>query len=91
MRLSCPFCGERGSEEFAYLGDAGLADRPDPAAPDAPGRFDAYVHLRDNPAGPHRELWQHVGGCRSWLLVDRDVRSHEVLAVVPARAAAGAA
>ncbi len=37
-----------------------------------------YVYLRDNPAGPHRELWQHVSGCRAWLVVTRDTRTHEI-------------
>ena len=36
--------------------------RPDPQAPDALAQFTAYVYLRDNPAGPHRELWYH-GAC----------------------------
>ncbi len=48
-------------------------------------RWHAYVYLRDNPAGPHRELWQHVAGCRAWLVVTRDTRTHEVLRVEPAR------
>lgn len=81
MRIPCPHCGERGHEEFAYLGDAApyLAGRPDPASPDATEAFDAYVYLRDNPAGPLDELWHHVGGCRAWLVVRRDVRTHAIL------------
>jgi sarcosine oxidase subunit delta len=79
MRIPCPFCGDRDLVEFAYLGDATLA-RPDPSAPDAERAFYDYVYLRDNPAGPHREFWHHVSGCRSWLIVTRDTRSHEILA-----------
>jgi heterotetrameric sarcosine oxidase delta subunit len=75
MRIPCPFCGERDVREFAYLGDATVT-RPDPAAPNAEGLFFDYVYLRDNPAGPHRELWYHAQGCRSWLCVDRDTRTH---------------
>ena len=37
-----------------------------------------YVYLRDNPRGPHREYWQHVHGCREWVIVARDTLSHEV-------------
>ena len=48
-------------------------------------RWHDYVYLRDNPAGPHRELWQHVSGCRAWLVVTRDTRTHEILRVEPAR------
>ena len=44
-----------------------------------------YVYLRDNPAGPHRELWYHGAGCRSWLVVDPDTRTHEITGVSSAR------
>jgi len=78
MRIPCPFCGDRDASEFAYLGDATLK-RPDPSSPDAERAFHDYVYLRDNPAGPHREFWHHVSGCRSWLIVKRDTRNHEIL------------
>jgi heterotetrameric sarcosine oxidase delta subunit len=78
MLIPCPFCGDRDASEFTYLGDATLK-RPDPAAPDAERAFHNYVYLRDNPAGPHREYWHHVSGCRSWLVVTRDTRNHEIL------------
>jgi methylglutamate dehydrogenase subunit B len=78
MLIPCPFCGDRDASEFAYLGDATLK-RPDPSSPDAERAFHDYVYLRDNPAGPHREFWHHVSGCRSWLTVTRDTRSHEIL------------
>jgi len=68
MRLTCPYCGSRGNDEFVYLGSA------DP--------------VRPNPAGAHRELWHHSFGCRSWLIVTRDTRTHEVLKTEPARDAA---
>jgi methylglutamate dehydrogenase subunit B len=79
MRIDCPHCGERDLREFAYLGDAG-GERPDPRAPDALERFTTYVYFRDNPAGPHREIWYH-GACQAWLLVTRDTRNHEISAV----------
>ncbi|MEM8755490.1 MAG: sarcosine oxidase subunit delta [Pseudomonadota bacterium] len=72
MMIPCPCCGARMSNEFAYLGDAALMDRP-VEGPDAD-----FVYLRDNPAGRHRELWFHEGGCRAWLVVERDVTTHEV-------------
>ena len=80
MLIQCPFCGERGVGEFAYLGDAG-AQRPEAEQPDADARFHEYVYLRDNPAGPHEELWYHAGGCRTWLRVRRDTRTHEILVI----------
>jgi sarcosine oxidase subunit delta len=80
MRIQCPYCGERDLSEFAYLGDASFT-RPDPATPDASEQFFAQVYLRDNPAGPFEELWYHASGCRSWLRVRRNTRTHEILAV----------
>ena len=87
MRIPCPYCGERDIQEFSYLGDA-TRRRPDPEAGEA--AFADYVYLRDNPAGRHRELWYHAGGCRAWLVVTRDTTSHMIEAVSPAREAARA-
>ena len=87
MRIPCPHCGERDVHEFSYLGDATLA-RPDPAAPDAVATFSDYVYLRDNPAGPHEELWYHASGCRSWLRVARDTRTHAIAGATFARESA---
>jgi sarcosine oxidase subunit delta len=87
MKIRCPYCGERDAHEFAYLGAAGLK-RPDPAAAEAATAFFEYVYLRDNPAGPAAELWYHRSGCRRWLSVERDTRTHEILSVAYADAAA---
>lgn len=85
MRIACPHCGSRDVQEFSYLG--GVA----PPRPEGPGASEAamvdYVYLRDNPAGPLREHWQHSSGCRAWLTVTRDTRTHEILAVEPAQGA----
>ena len=89
MRIACPFCGERDVGEFTYLGDATVR-RPDPASADAPRLFHAYVYLRDNPAGPHDELWYHGAGCRGWLRVRRDTRTHEIFSVAFAKPEDGA-
>ncbi len=83
MRIECPVCGARDSREFTYLGAARLAERP---APDAGAdAFHEYLHIRDNPAGPNAELWQHAFGCRAWLRVVRDTTSHAILSVALAR------
>jgi heterotetrameric sarcosine oxidase delta subunit len=79
MRIACPCCGERSLEEFSYLGDASPRR---PAADAGIGAWHDYVYLRDNPRGPHYEYWQHVGGCRAWLVVHRDTLSHEILEVM---------
>ena len=83
MRIECPCCGPRDSGEFAYLGDASKV-RPEglDAQPEA---MIEYVYLRDNPAGALRELWYHTLGCRSWLVVDRDTRTHAIAKVAFAR------
>jgi sarcosine oxidase subunit delta len=77
LRIPCPYCGPRGNEEFSYLGDASVR-RPDPAIADATQAFHDYVYLRDNPSGGHSELWYHGGGCRRWLVVTRNTRTHEI-------------
>ena len=90
MRIACPCCGERGLEEFSYFGDATPQRPRDGAA--APGEaWVDYVYLRDNPAGPHRELWYHGAACRSWLVVTRDTRTHAIADVARAQDRAGAA
>lgn len=84
MRIRCPFCGERDVSEFTYLGDAEVK-RPAPGTPQVETRFFEAVYLRDNPAGPHDELWYHTSGCRTWLRVRRDTLTHEILNVQFAR------
>ena len=44
-----------------------------------------YAYLRDNKAGMHGEFFYHVGGCRAWLVVTRDTRTHAIAGVVAAR------
>lgn len=82
MLIPHPLLGLRDAQEFTYLGDAALLDRPDPADEAA---FADYVYQRDNPAGPHRELWFHEQGDRSWLIVTRDTVTHEILGAELAR------
>jgi len=83
MIIRCPFCGDRGHDEFAYQGDA----TPRAPAPDAPlAAWTDHVYLRDNPRGRHTELWQHLHGCRAFLVVRRDTATHEIFDVKPARA-----
>jgi sarcosine oxidase subunit delta len=86
MRIRCPFCDERDSSEFTYLG--ANIQRPDAEAPDSQAQFFEAVYERLNPSGRHEELWYHTYGCRSWLIVTRDTRTHEVFAVAFADSAA---
>lgn len=82
IKITCPFCGARGHKEFDYIGDGARA-YPDPATASEEDWHD-YVYLRDNPRGPHREIWQHVAGCRRFIAVTRDTLTHEVIACEPA-------
>ena len=85
MLIHHPLLGPRDAQEFVILGDAGLIDRPDRQGDDAARRFHDYQHLRDNPAGEHRELWFHEQGDRSWLVVTRNTVTHEIVRVELAR------
>ncbi|MBV1705080.1 MAG: sarcosine oxidase subunit delta [Hyphomicrobiales bacterium] len=80
MRLTCPHCGERPHDEFAYRGDATLR-RPDPAAPADPEAEHSFVYLRDNPVAGHREHWLHAFGCRTLLVVTRDPATHAIRSI----------
>ncbi|WP_417679924.1 sarcosine oxidase subunit delta [Pseudodonghicola sp.] len=85
MLIPHPLLGPRDAQEFTYLGDAMMIDRPDGMAEGAEAAFFDYVYLRDNPAGVHRELWFHEQGDRSWLVVTRDTTTHEILGAELAR------
>jgi methylglutamate dehydrogenase subunit B len=74
--ISCPLCGERDYTEFRYGGDARKV-RPAHGVEDMKAWHD-YVFLFDNVKGPHREFWQHVVGCRQWLLVERNTATNQV-------------
>lgn len=84
MLIPHPLLGPRDAQEFVYFGPAALIDRPDIAFPlsDTGAALDAfhvYLHERENPAGLHRELWFHEQGDRSWLVVTRDTRTHDIV------------
>jgi heterotetrameric sarcosine oxidase delta subunit len=85
MIIPHPLLGPRDSQEFTYLGDVSMMDRPDWQAEGAVDLFHDYLYLRDNPAGLHRELWFHEQGDRSWLVVTRDTRTHEIVSAEMAR------
>ncbi len=81
LLIDCPHCGPRDETEFTYGGDATVT-RPDPARADT-AAWHAYVYERDNPKGPHAELWYHGVACRRWLRVTRDTATHTIIAVAP--------
>ena len=75
IRIPCPFCGERDHSEFTYGGDASVVYPPLDAPADD---WLEAVFLRENPRGPHSELWRHTQGCGAWLIVERDTLTHEI-------------
>ena len=83
MLLPCPYCGPRDVTEFAYGGDGATVRPIDPQAV-SDVQWVSYVYIRDNPRGPHDELWQHSAGCRRWIRVRRDTLTHHVLSSAPA-------
>lgn len=78
LRIDCPHCGPRDHTEFAYGGDANPRRPGDDAGSRA---WFEFVYIRDNPRGPHDELWQHTLGCRAWIVVTRDTLTHAILGV----------
>ena len=76
LLIPCPCCGLRAQIEFTYGGDATIKL---PEADASEAAWAEYVYLRDNPAGPHDELWHHSAGCRQWIRVRRDTLTHEIL------------
>jgi heterotetrameric sarcosine oxidase delta subunit len=83
MLIPCPYCGPRNVTEFTYGGDADVKRPADPRAV-WEAEWVAYIYFRDNPCGPHNELWQHSAGCRRWIRVERDTLTHKVSGSRPA-------
>lgn len=81
--INCPHCGPRTTDEFYIKGDASKL-RPGAIGDDTMDQWHDYVHIRDNVRGRTAEHWHHTGGCRQWLVVERDTVSHEIYAVTPA-------
>jgi len=84
MIIHHPILGPRDAQEFVYLGDASLIERPD-GMTEGVEAFHEYLYQRTNRAGEHRELWYHEQGDRSWLVVTRNTVTHEITKVELAR------
>ena len=82
MRITCPLCGERDQREFTWSGDAIALDRP--AREAGPEVWDAYIHLRANPAGLTRDLWYH-DACGAFVVLERDTVTHAIHSAALAR------
>lgn len=77
--IVCPHCGPRTHDEFTHRGE--IVPRPGPDA--TPAEWRTYLYERDNRAGPQRERWFHVHGCRRFIDVERDTVTNEITSVTP--------
>ncbi|VAV98406.1 Sarcosine oxidase delta subunit [hydrothermal vent metagenome] len=77
MKITCPWCGARGEEEFRYGGPSHLA-RPENDESLSDGDWADYLVMRDNVKGVSRERWGHIHGCGQWFNMVRDTVSHEI-------------
>ena len=77
LRINCPHCGLRDETEFRFGGEAGRVR----SSGQELNEWVRYLYWRRNLAGPQRELWLHSSGCRRWLVVQRDTRTHMIISV----------
>lgn len=77
LLIPCPYCGDRGEDEFHCAGESHVA-RPPLTASDR--EWSDYLYCTRNPHGVHFERWLHRYGCRRWFNVARDTRTHEIRA-----------
>ena len=70
-QLQCPFCGPRELHEFEFR----------KTRPNVPASSFATVYLRVDSAELSVEHWQHVLGCRMWLLIQRNPSTGVVLSI----------
>lgn len=79
LMIKCPHCGPRDQTEFT---SAGEGDRPRPndgGASLTDEDWAAFLFMRRNPKGPHRERWYHAVGCRKYFTTTRSTVNHEIL------------
>ena len=75
LHIPCPWCGLREEPEFRYAGEGvALPTEADDAA------WTRVLYYRTNPAGIMTERWMHAHGCRQWFIVERDTRTHAIVA-----------
>ena len=70
-QLHCPFCGARELHEFEFRKTRANVTTSE---------F-SKVYLRVDSTDLSVEYWQHVQGCRAWLLVQRNPSTGAVLGI----------
>lgn len=79
LLITCPYCGPRSEEEFAYGGEGHIA-RPTDTDGLSDEEWADYLFMRTNTKGAHYERWVHAHGCRRWFNAVRDTATNEFLA-----------
>lgn len=77
MEIDCPHCGKRAQAEFSYERTLDSIVALDMPAAEAVAR----LYARANPRGEDDELWRHSHGCRQWIVLRRNRRTHEIVSV----------
>lgn len=70
-QLQCPFCGARELQEFEFRKTRANVTTSEFST----------VYLRVDSVDLSVEYWQHVQGCRAWLLVQRNPSTGAVLSI----------
>lgn len=78
IRINCPFCGERDHSEFTYGVDGSIVY---PSLDSSIEDWVKAIFFRRNIYGMQIETWHHTSGCRMWLKVERDTKTHEIKSV----------
>jgi heterotetrameric sarcosine oxidase delta subunit len=74
IRIPCPHCGPRNSQEFRYSGEP----HPRPVGDGVtPAEFRRYLYERTNALGWVSENWFHTAGCRRFIRIERHTLTNE--------------
>jgi sarcosine oxidase, subunit delta len=74
LRITCPYCGDRPEIEFRYAGEAHVVRASDASAI-SDTEWQAFLYLRSNPLGLHKERWRHTHGCGQFFNAVRDTKT----------------
>ena len=80
LLIDCHWCGPRDEIEFSYGGEAHRARPADPQAL-TDEEWAAFLFMRGNTRGAHKERWVHSHGCRRWFNIERNTVTYEILKV----------
>ncbi len=80
LLINCPYCGSRPELEFRYAGEAHVVRTTDVSD----DQWAAFLYLRSNPRGEHKERWRHTHGCARFFnavrntLTDQFVKTYKI-------------